>query len=182
MVKVTEQYLNSKKIEDRYKQQSKRISQLIAFVWLKLEHSKTAKELDKYFKNSKVGDKDYKLKDLLYADPNSEDLEEQERFKLMQEVFKNTSSPLEKPLFDKADERDEYEFTIDIEQFRTELIDPRIGEEKYVAVMAYPPRPPIADNGQLTAKELEDWINDDSTDVSSGKVAAPNPFIPLCCS
>lgn len=158
----------------RYREQSKRISQMIAFVWRYLgddkdtEKAETATELDRYFKNT-----EYKLKDLLFAEKDSEP------FMLMARVFE--TSPLKEPLFSKK-EAEIFEITVDIEQFRTELIDPEIGETRYKAVMAYPPRPLISDNGQLTNEELEKWIKADSERVVSGEVTAPNPFIPLCCS
>jgi hypothetical protein len=74
----------------RYQIQSKRISQMIAFVWRYIEDSETAKELDKYFKNTKIGDKEYKLKDLLFAAPNPENPEEQIRFQLWSGVGSST--------------------------------------------------------------------------------------------
>lgn len=193
MVVITAELLNScnnQKLEEnspvvfsqRYLRQSKRISQIIAYIWRYLEEDKTAKELDRYFKNTRIGNKKYKLKDLLFANPNSEDLEEKERFKLMQKVFSNTSSPLIEPLFNEQ-EKEIYEIgEIDLDRHRTELKDPNPGSEKWIAVMAYPPRPLISDNGQLSAEELEKWIADDSNDISLGKRTAPNPFIPLCCS
>jgi hypothetical protein len=127
----------------------------------------------KYFKN--IGN--YSLEKLLYASPNSADGEERTRFELMQKVFVDTASPLNEPLFDV--ERDPFNIELDVNRHRSELRDPPFGDEKiFTAVMAYPPRPLISEDGQLTTKELDDWI----ANTDSNQIAADNPFIPLCCS
>ncbi len=163
----------------RYLEQSKRISQIVAWIWLHLKesdvHYNTAKTLDRYFKNTKIGDTDYKLKDLLFAQKGSE------LFKLMQEIFKDNPSPLEEPIFSE-EEREVYNIGVVVDRYRTELIDPYIGEQKYTAIMAYPPRPLISDYGQLSEGELWNWVHDNSSDTRPDKRTAPNPFIPLCCS
>jgi hypothetical protein len=158
----------------RYQLQSKRISQIIAYIWLHLNqgdpHLETAQELDRYFKNTNIGEQSYKLRDLLFASPDSDP------FKLMQKVFEGSDIQLTEALFDEA--TDNYKIQVDVSKFRTQLNDPVPGDNKWTAVMGYPPRPFISDYGQLTNQELEHWIsnNDESKYVSD------NPFIPLCCS
>lgn len=153
---------------NRYQIQSKRVSQLIAFIWRYLyqkediEKYQIAKELDNYFKHPQS------LKDLLYAKNDTEP------WKLMTKVFPDLSEPL----FDSQADGIEYEIEVDVEQFRTSLEDPRFGDRKWRAIVGYPPRPFISDEGQLTIQELDEWIN--NTDDS--KYVADNPFIPLCCS
>jgi hypothetical protein len=153
---------------NRYQMQSKRISQLIAFIWRylyqkeDLEKYKTAKELDNHFKDPQ------KLKELFYAKKDTE------TWKLITKALPD----LLEPLFDPQADGIEYDIGIDVEQFRTSLEDPGFGQKNWRATVGYPPRPFVTDEGQLTNQELDEWISD--TDQT--KYVADNPFIPLCCS
>lgn len=150
--------------------QGKRVSQIIAYIWLYIDSNdedkrNTAQELDRYFKQGGAS-----LEDLLCAKPESSE------FKFLQKVF--GQDQLKEAIFDEA-ERAYYDFYVTVNEFRSAIEDPEVGEKVFKVRMPYPPRPQISDeNGLLTRRELEAWIES----PSNKGFPSENPFIPTTCS
>ncbi|MDJ0533205.1 MAG: hypothetical protein QNJ70_12040 [Xenococcaceae cyanobacterium MO_207.B15] len=157
--------------------QTKKISQIIAYIWL--NDNETSSDLEYYFKRPKL------LGKLLLAQPDDP------QYKLLQEVFKKHPDSL--PIFDQS-EKGFYTFKVIFNQFEGYLSDPDIGEEAALITMniPYPPRPqiyddlscdpppPLANNDPLKASELKNWLEQNPNEPPF--FDEDNPYIPSTCS
>lgn len=188
--------LNSSKEESphitflsRLYQQSKQISQIIAFVWRWADDmhddpeskakSQAAKKLKKYFERPTLdnADIDGQLKKLFKAklDPDGD-----EEDKLLHTVFGRHLNPnLIFPIFNSFELGEQnsklgYAFIIDFEHYYGEIQDPTKNQPNLLTFkIPYPPRPQL---GELTVthEELDAWANDTSPD----EYLANNVYIP----
>lgn len=160
----------------RLMEQSKKISQVIAYIWLN-ENDPTAAALDQYFKAPA------KLDDLLFAQPGSKE------YDLLKPVFRGKENAL--PIFDLS-ERPYYTLKVIFDQFEGSISDASLESEEVLTMwIPYPPRPQIVDDshlpqGQLATaaplktSELQDWINQPSDQPPY--YYETNPYIPTTCS
>ena len=177
----------------RLYQQSKQLSQIIAYIWRWVDADETprreiANQLKEYFVHPTESNHDVggNLKKLLAANPK-EDKPERNRkeAQLLREVFPdyNSNKNLIFPMFDEFELGDEhpglgYLFTIDINSFHGKLDDPtKNAPEVLKFVIPYPPRPVLGE-ATVTASELESWIEN----KQEYKYFADNPYIPATCS
>lgn len=175
----------------RLYQQSKQISQIIAFVWRWADDMhddpeskakrQAAKKLKKYFEHPTLdnADIDGQLKKLFKAkrDPDGD-----EEDKLLHAVFgHHQNSNLIFPIFNSFElgEGEQkfklgYTFIIDFEHYYGEIQDPTKNQPNLLTFkIPYPPRPQL---GELTVthEELDAWANDTRSD----KYVADNVYIP----
>lgn len=170
----------------RLYQQSKQISQIVAFIWRwaddpkDIEKSQVAKKLKTYFEHPTLVDGieiDGQLKKLFKVIPDPKGNDESQ---LLYTVFGNhNNSSLIFPIFDSFElgEKDAklgYSFMIDIEHYYGEIKDPtRNCPNMLTFKLPYPPRPQL---GELTVtqQELEAWVNNRNSD----QYLADNVYIP----
>jgi hypothetical protein len=166
-------------------QQSKQISQIVAFIWRwaddpkDSEKSQAAKKLKKYFEHPTLDgvEIDGQLKKLfkVIPDPNGN-----EEARLLSTVFSlQNNSSLIFPIFDSFELGEEdaklgYAFIIDIEHYYGEIQDPTKNHPNLLTFkIPYPPRPQL---GELTVthQELESWTKN----ISPSEYFSDNVYIP----
>jgi hypothetical protein len=173
----------------RLYQQSKQISQIVAFVWRWTDDMRddpesqakrqAAKKLKKYFEHPTTDgvDIDNQLKKLFKVVP---DLNGNEEAQLLHVVFGLHQNPnLIFPIFNPFELGEEisklgYTFIIDFEHYYGEIQDPTKNQPNLLTFkIPYPPRPQL---GELTVthEELDTWANDTRAD----EYLADNVYIP----
>ncbi|WP_449418798.1 hypothetical protein [Phormidium nigroviride] len=151
--------------------QSKKLSQIIAYIWLNKTH---AKILDDYFKET--GDK--KLVTLLTAHNKSAPPELLEALK---DVFHDQPSNA-LPIFSE-EEAQHYSFRVDVNKFQGAITDPYPGDDGILTLwIPYPPLPKISEkaNAPINPNELEGWLSQPSNQPPY--IYVDNPYIPTTSS
>jgi hypothetical protein len=175
----------------RLYQQSKQISQIIAYIWrwaddnspVNAERQAAASQLHKYFTHptQRIGNLGGQLKKLFAAkpDPNG-DLEG----KLLYAVFAPLDNPnLIFPIFSEfelgeIDPRLGYLLEVNLNSFHGIIKDPtKNAPELFGFVIPYPPRPQLGDL-TVTTTELEEWVEN----KEPRKFFADNAYIPTTSS
>jgi hypothetical protein len=175
----------------RLYQQSKQISQIVAFVWRWADDikddsesqlkSQAAKKLKKYFEHPTLdnADIDGQLKKLFKVVPDPYGNDEAQ---LLHAVFGfHQNSSLIFPIFNSFELAEEntklgYAFIIDIEHYYGGIQDSTKNQPNLLTFkIGYPPRPQL---GELTVthQELESWAND-----TTGEYLPDNVYIPSSC-
>lgn len=159
--------------------QGKKISQIIAYIWLDQDHE-VAQKLDGYFKR---GD-NQELKDLLFAH-NPETNE----YKLLRNVFQEKHLPIF-----HIDDEPFLQFKIVTNKFEGELSDPEPSDDSILTLtIPYPPRPKISDDFNesgspkpideyttIKKSELKEWLNQNPEEKPF--FYENNPYIPTSSS
>jgi hypothetical protein len=148
---------------------SKKLSQVIAFIWLD-KSNPTAGKLHQYFTDNKVND-------LLFADTPGDPA-----FDLLSEVFSCKENFL--PIFKRSDII-YWDTKVIYNSFEGFVSD--IDRNKGIIVfnIPYPPRPIITDDrssdttAPLSMEELAEWIEEP---FNQAPYASPNPYIPTTCT
>jgi hypothetical protein len=172
----------------RLYQQSKQISQIIAYIWRWSDDNstgkeKSAKDLASYFEHpSEDGVVGANLKKLFSVKPKQGGNKEED---LLYQVFGNGNKieGLIFPIFNefergKLNNTLGYLFGIDINTFHGEILDPTPNHPQLFSFfIPYPPRPAVG-NATVTNQELEGWVDNREKD----KFFADNIYIPTTCS
>lgn len=169
----------------RLYQQSKQISQIVAFIWRwaddskDIEKNQAAKKLKKYFEHPTLDGAEVggQLKKLFKVIP---DCNGNDEARLLSTVFSVQQNPsLIFPIFNSFELGEEdaqlgYAFVIDINRYHGELQDPSKNDPNLLTFkIPYPPRPQL---GELTVtyEELETWTNN----TISNEYFSENIYIP----
>ncbi|MCA2667273.1 MAG: hypothetical protein ACOVOV_10295 [Dolichospermum sp.] len=186
----------------RLYQQSKQVSQIIAYIWRwadennekYAEQKRVANLLRTYFEHptSDQGLKEGKnadhLKKLFGANPNQplETVDESDPAYLLKQVFFPQGNPPDEyifPIFDKCELGEKnpslgYLFEVTYSSFIGQILDAdNNAPELFKMIIPYPPEPSWG-NATLNADDLSDWISN----RKPGKYFADNPYIPTTCS
>ena len=174
----------------RLYQQSKQISQIIAYIWRwaddnspeHRERQAVAIQLHKYFTHptQRMGNVGGQLKKLFGANPDPNGTLEA---RLLYAVFAPLDNPnLIFPIFSEfelgeIDPRLGYLLDVDLNSFHGALEDPtKNAPELFKFVIPYPPRPQLGEL-TVTTNELEEWVEN----KEPRKFFADNAYIPTTC-
>ncbi len=159
-------------------QQGKKISQIIAYIWLNQDEN--AQKLDEYFKG---GNKERVLSKLLFADNPETD-----EYKLLLEIFEEKYLPI----FSKADQ-EFIKFRVATNTFEGSFNDPGPSDNGlFIVTIPYPPCPNIYDDIGTDDKtkvekftiikrsELKEWLAESPNKPPYSY--EKNPFIPATSS
>ena len=176
----------------RLYQQSKQISQIIAYIWRwgdaeeAPEKKRVANELRSYFESptsQSIGDN---LKKLFGADPTQGKPEFPDPAYLLKQVFYEDgldNSNYIFPIFDTYELGEQqdglgYSFEITFSNFEGEIIDADNNDPQILKmIIPYPPRPQLGEI-TLTQETLDNWIEN----RDPNRYFSENPYIPLTCS
>ncbi|MBE8994294.1 hypothetical protein [Microcystis aeruginosa] len=188
----------------RLYQQSKQVSQIIAYIWRwadennekYAEQKRVANLLRTYFEHptSDQGLKEGKnadhLKKLFGANPKQlpETVDESDPAYLLKQVFFSPDVPPPPneytfPIFDEYELGEKnrslgYLFEVTYSSFIGQILDAdNNAPELFKMIIPYPPEPSWG-NATLNADDLSDWISN----RQPGKYFADNPYIPTTCS
>ncbi|MDB9408125.1 hypothetical protein PN434_06200 [Microcystis aeruginosa CS-558/01A06] len=188
----------------RLYQQSKQVSQIIAYIWRwadeneekYAEQKRVANLLRTYFEHptSDQGLKEGKnadhLKKLFGANPNQplETVDEIEPAYLLRQVFFSPDVPPPSkdyifPIFDEYELGEQnpslgYLFEVTYSSFIGQILDAdNNAPELFKMIIPYPPEPSWG-NATLNADDLSDWISN----RTRGEYFSTNPYIPTTCS
>ncbi|NER79867.1 MAG: hypothetical protein F6K42_09845 [Leptolyngbya sp. SIO1D8] len=158
----------------RLLQQTKQISQIIAYIWLDEGNQYVCKELDARFRDVD------KLTKLLFS------RESDPEYDLLKMVFEHHSNAI-LPIFNDA-ELEIYDFKILLNQYEGKITDAPPDSGKFLTMwIPYPPRPQISSQrnqpdgpiAPIYKEDLEQWVQDHS---DQPPYRASNPYIPTTCS
>jgi|GEM_PF-3380158 len=187
----------------RLYQQSKQVSQIIAFIWRWADDKTASHELNREAANAiksyfdcptplktpkgKTPEIGKRLKKLLGADPDPKDHPVSLEGRLLRQVFPDYNQPQSEthlifPIFSPLELGEKngtlgYLFTVDVNSFWGKIDDPNLNTpELFELSIAYPPCP---QKGEVTVTDqtLDHWI----ANRKKEQYIPTNPFIPTTC-
>ena len=192
-------------------QQSKQLSQIIAFIWRWIDEDNEDKSLDneeiklkkaaaltlkkafdRPYDNTQMDPSDSLLWNLLLSVPRKDGNEQEKAlYSVFPKYDPNTYDPVTRrvkygyifPIFRLMDMR-HYTVKVDVNSFHGILEDPTTNNKnaKFGWVIPYPPRPQIGE-ATVTKKDLKDWAEwVEGDEVKPRKYFSDNPYIPTTCS